>query len=82
MATNVNLTPELTRFACNCVADGRYNNVSEVVRAALLLQELEEQRRQFTATLREAEEEADRDGWLTLEEVRAEAQGIIDASRK
>ncbi len=83
MATNVNLTPELTRFARNCVADGRYNNVSEVVRAALrLLQELEEQRRQFTATLREAEEEADRDGWLTLEEVRAEAQGIIDASRK
>jgi len=83
MATNVSLTPELERFARECVAEGRYNNVSEVVRAALrLLQDWEEQREQFTATLREAEEEADREGWLTLEEVRTQAQAIIDASRK
>ena len=83
MATNVNLTPELERFARECVAQGRYNNVSEVVRSALrLLQEMEEQRRQFTAMLRETEEEADRDGTFTLDEVVAEAQAIIDASRK
>jgi len=61
MATNVQLTPELERFARQCVAEGRYNNVSEVVRSALrLLQDLEEQRRQFTATLDEAIEESDR----------------------
>jgi antitoxin ParD1/3/4 len=78
MSTNVHLTPELERFARECVAEGRYNNVSEVVRSALrLLQEIEEQRRQFTAMLREAEEEADRDGTFTLEEVLAEVDGII-----
>jgi antitoxin ParD1/3/4 len=83
MSTNVHLTPELERFARECVAEGRYNNVSEVVRSALrLLQELEEQRRQFTAMLLEAEEEADREGTFTVEEVRAEAQAIIDAARK
>jgi antitoxin ParD1/3/4 len=83
MATNVHLTPELERFARDCVAEGRYNNVSEVVRSALrLLQEMEEQRRQFTATLDEALEEADRDGTFTVEEVRAGAQAIIDASKR
>lgn len=83
MATNVHLTPELERFARECVAQGRYNNVSEVVRSALrLLQEVEEQRRQFTAMLDEAVAEADREGTFTLEEVRASAQAIIDASKK
>ena len=33
MATNVHLTPELERFARDCVTEGRYNNVSEVVRS-------------------------------------------------
>ena len=37
MATNVHLTPELERFARECVECGRYNNVSEVVRASLRL---------------------------------------------
>jgi antitoxin ParD1/3/4 len=80
MATNVSLTPELERFARECVAGGRYNNVSEVVRAALrMLQEWEQQREQFTATLDEALEEADRDGAFTVEEVLTELDGIIDA---
>jgi antitoxin ParD1/3/4 len=81
MATNVSLTPELERFARECVAGGRYNNVSEVVRAALrMLQEWEQQREQFTATLDEALEEADRDGALTVEEVLTELDRIIDAA--
>jgi antitoxin ParD1/3/4 len=83
MSTNVHLTPELERFARECVAEGRYNNVSEVVRSALrLLQEIEEQRRQFTAMLDEAVEEADREGTFTVEEVRAGAQAIIDAHKR
>jgi antitoxin ParD1/3/4 len=83
MSTNVHLTPELERFARECVAEGRYNDVSEVVRSGLrLLQELEEQRRQFTATLDEALEEADREGTFTVEEVRAGAQAIIDAHKR
>ena len=83
MATNVSLTPELERFARECVAEGRYNNVSEVVRSALrLLQDWEQQREQFTAMLDEAVEEADREGTFTVEEVRAEAQAIIDAHKR
>ena len=37
MATNVHLTAELESFARQCVESGRYNNVSEVVRASLRL---------------------------------------------
>jgi len=81
MSTNVHLTAELERFARECVTEGRYNNVSEVVRSAMrLLQEQEELRRELTRSLREAEEESDRDGWLTVEEVAAEMDAIIDAA--
>ncbi len=78
MATNVHLTPELERFARECVEGGRYNNVSEVVRSALrLLQDREDQRRQFQAMLDEAMAEADRDGTFTIDEVSAEVEAII-----
>ena len=81
MSTNVHLTPELERFARECVSEGRYNNVSEVVRSAMrLLQEQEELRRELTRSLREAEDESDREGWLTIEEVAAEMDAIIDAA--
>jgi antitoxin ParD1/3/4 len=74
--------PELERFAHNCVVDGRYNNVSEVVRAALrLLQQWEQRREQFTASLDEALDEADREGTFTVEEVIEEMDGIIDADK-
>jgi antitoxin ParD1/3/4 len=83
MSTNVSLTPALEKFARDCVADGRYGNVSEVVRAAMrLLQEYEEQRRQFVASIEEAQAEADRDGTFTLEEVLVEVDLIIDSARK
>jgi antitoxin ParD1/3/4 len=81
MATNVHLTPELERFTRECVEAGRYNNVSEVVRSALrLLQDAETQRRQFREMLQEAEQEADRDGSATIEEVMAELDEIIASS--
>ena len=79
MSTNVSLSPALEQFARDCVAEGRYNNVSEVVRAALrLLQEYEEERRRFVASLDEALAEADRNGTFTIEEVGAEMRAIID----
>ncbi|MGF6230720.1 antitoxin ParD1/3/4 [Inquilinus ginsengisoli] len=83
MATNVHLTAELERFARQCVEEGRYNNVSEVVRSGLrLLQEAEERRHAFRAMLREVEEEIDREGTVSLDEVMAEADQIIaDAKR-
>ena len=83
MATSVHLTPQLERFARKCVKSGRYNDVSDVVRSALrLLQEAEERRRQFAESLKEAEEEADRDGTFTVESVLAEMDEIIEASKR
>jgi antitoxin ParD1/3/4 len=83
MGTNVNLTPELERFAQACVKSGRFNNVSEVVRSGLrLLQEAEERRVAFVASLEAAREEGLRDGFGTIEEVEIEARARIDAVRK
>ena len=79
MGTNVHLTPELERFARACVAEGRYNNVSEVVREALRrLQDAEERRRSFTEMLHKAEERAEREGYVELEDALAEMDRVID----
>ena len=81
MTTNVSLTPELERFAKNCVEEGRYNNVSEVVRSALrMLQDAEARKRAFEQMLRETEEETDRLGAVSLEDSMAELDRIIDAA--
>lgn len=82
MATNVHLTPDLERFARQCVEGGRYNNVSEVVRSGLrLLQDAEDRRLRFQAMLRAAEAEADREGTVPVDEVVAEIDRIVDAGR-
>jgi len=81
VGTNVNLTPELQRFAQACVESGRFNNVSEVVRSGLrMLQEAEERRAAFVASLEEAREEGLRQGFATVEEVEVEVKA--DAVRK
>lgn len=83
MATNVHLTPELESFARGCVEAGRYNNVSEVVRASLrLLQDAEDRRRAFLHMLESAKDEAKRDGDHSLESVMAEADAIIAAQER
>jgi len=79
MATNVHLTPELERFARQCVEEGRYNNVSEVVRSALrMLQDAEDRKKAFMAILDAAREESDRDGWVSAEDALAQANAAID----
>jgi antitoxin ParD1/3/4 len=60
---NVNLTDELDRFVLAKIQSGRYENASEVVRAALRILEREEQ--QFEAklaALRTAIDEGDASG--------------------
>ena len=80
MGTNVHLTPELERFAREVVAEGRYNNVSEVVRQGLrMLQEAEERRRAFTKTLDDAVARSEREGYVELEDVLADIDAIIEA---
>lgn len=83
MATNVHLTPELERFARECVEGGRDNKVSEVVRSALrLLQDREDQRRQFRAMLDQAVAEADRDGTVDLNDALATMDAVIKNTRQ
>jgi antitoxin ParD1/3/4 len=60
---NVNLTDELDRFVLTKVKSGRYENASEVVRAAL--RTLEREERQYEAklaALRAAIDEGDASG--------------------
>jgi antitoxin ParD1/3/4 len=60
---NVNLTNELDHFVQTKVASGRYENASEVVRAALRTLEREEQRYEAKlAALRASIDEGDRNG--------------------
>ena len=60
---NVNLTEELDRFVLEKVESGRYENASEVVRAALRTLEREEQQYEAKlATLRAAIDEGDASG--------------------
>ena len=82
MGTNVNLTPELERFAQVCVETGRFNNVSEVVRSALrMLQDAEERKAAFVASLEDAVAEGDRDGFIPSEHVEAEVTAAIETVR-
>jgi antitoxin ParD1/3/4 len=60
---NVNLTDELDDFVLAKVKSGRYENASEVVRAALRTLEREEQRHEAKlAALRAAIDEGDASG--------------------
>lgn len=60
---NVNLTDELDRFVLKRVKSGRYENASEVVRAALRTLEREEQQHDAKlAALRRAIDEGDASG--------------------
>ena len=60
---NVNLTDELDRFVLAKVESGRYENASEVVRAALRTLEREEQRYEVKlAALRLAIDKGDASG--------------------
>ncbi|MFZ0962428.1 MAG: type II toxin-antitoxin system ParD family antitoxin [Terriglobia bacterium] len=60
---NVNLTDELDRFVVGKVESGRYENASEVVRAALRTLEREEQRYEIKlAALKSAIDAGDSSG--------------------
>jgi antitoxin ParD1/3/4 len=60
---NVNLTEELDRFVLAKIESGRYENASEVVRAALRTLEREEQEHEARlAALRAAIDEGDTSG--------------------
>jgi len=83
MGTNVHLTPELERFARECVAEGRYNNVSEVVRDALrMLQDAAERKRNFMKMVRAVQADVAKNGTVSIEEALVEVDRIIDEAER
>ena len=76
--TDVTLSPEQERFAAEVVASGRYRDVSEVVGAALDgLRQFERQQAELLASVIAAEQEGERDGFLTGDEVAARVRATI-----
>jgi putative addiction module CopG family antidote len=75
----VTLPPDLERFADDIVAQGRFRDVAEVVRAGMtLLQRAEAERAAFVASLEEARAEGERDGFLTIDEVMRDIDALLE----
>lgn len=75
---DVTLPPELERFAEEAVAAGRFRDVSAVVAAgvSLLLQQ-DRARAEFLASVVAAEEEAEREGCITGDEMIARVRARL-----
>ena len=70
MAISAELGENLEKVVADLVENGRYNSKSEVLREGVrLVQEREARFRELEASLDAAVAEADRDGWLTAEEL-------------
>jgi putative addiction module CopG family antidote len=79
---HVTLPPELERFAEAAVAAGRFRDVSAVVAAAVsLLQRQEQARAALLASVLAAEEEADRNGYLTADDMMARVEARLAERR-
>ena len=75
---DVTLPPELERFAEEAVAAGRFPNVSAVVAAGVsLLQRQEQARAELLASVLAAEEEAEREGCVTGDEMVARVRARL-----
>ena len=74
----VTLPLELERFATEVIAAGRYRDVSDVVVAGVrLLQRQEQARAELLASVLAAEEEADREGCMTGDEMLARVRARL-----
>jgi antitoxin ParD1/3/4 len=81
MTLKVELPPALEKFVQDSVAEGRFETVNDVVASGLrFLQAREEQRLVFVGSLKDAEQESERDGYVTLEDVMADIDAIIEAA--
>jgi antitoxin ParD1/3/4 len=75
----VSLPADLEQFANQAVALGRFQNVGEVITAALrLLQRAETARAAFETSLDEAVARGEREGFLTIEESTADIDTLLD----
>jgi putative addiction module CopG family antidote len=89
---DITLRPDLERFVTEEIAAGRYRDRAALVAAAIsLLRRQEQARAELLASVLAAKEDADRDGYLSGDEVmervratiarRANAAAIIPAQR-
>jgi antitoxin ParD1/3/4 len=75
---DMSLPPELERFADEAIASGRYPDRAALVAAGIsLLRRQEQARAELLASVLAAKEEADRDGYLTGDEVAAQVRATI-----
>jgi putative addiction module CopG family antidote len=77
----VTLPPELERFATEAVAVGRYRDVSDVLPAGVnLLRQTEAEPAVLVNSLETARAEAERDSWVSLEDMTAEMDRVISGT--
>ena len=77
------LPPELEQFAIEAVAAGRYRDMAEVVGAGVdLLRQRDAARAELLASVLAAQEEADRDGCVSLNAVELEMRAVIRAAAR
>jgi putative addiction module CopG family antidote len=80
--TTVTLTPEQERFAAEAVAQGRYRDVGDVVQASFdLLRRAEAERAKLLTSVLAAQEEGDREGYVTGDEVIARVEARLTRER-
>ena len=73
------LPSELERFAEEAIAAGRYRDLAEVVAAGVsLLRRQEAHRAAFVRSLEEAEDEGEREGFLTVDEACWDLDSLIE----
>ena len=83
MSVNVKLPPALETFVRERVESGEYESVSAVLLDGLrALERRHAARADLTKSLIEAEEEAERDGWIPLDEVLAEMEAVITEAER
>jgi antitoxin ParD1/3/4 len=75
---DVTLPPDLERFATEAVAAGRYRDVSDVIAAGVsLLRRQEQARADLLASVLAAEEEAEREGCVSGDEMLARVRARL-----
>ena len=74
----ITLPPDLEQFVAEEVAAGHYRDLDDVVRAGVdLLRQRAQARAELLASVLAAQEEGDRVGYLTGDEVAAHVRGTI-----
>ncbi len=77
--STITLSPRQDRLATQLVADGRYRDTDEVVAAALdRLERAEHQRAELLESVIAAQQQAEREGVLTIDDVIRDAELYIE----